>query len=90
MRADFTKLAAVATNEKIFIATYNSFGQTWAWTALDNSPAGVTTWRDITGSSDLVKMIATSGGDMYKTINSGTTWSQVRRSAFMYEYDECV
>ena len=46
------------------MGTFNTLASTWAWVEL-NSPSGVSTWKDITGSSDLTKMMATSGGDMY-------------------------
>ena len=74
--ADFTKVAATAISQKIRLGTYSSASLSWTWVAL-NTPVSILTWSGVAGSSDLSRLIATSGTSIYKSNDGGASWADI-------------
>jgi photosystem II stability/assembly factor-like uncharacterized protein len=77
LSSDGTKLA-VGENESDlgYIYTATRSGSTWTWTRRDS--AGQRRWSFIVGSADGSILTAVSGGNTYRSTDSGATWSAGR------------
>ena len=85
MSADGTKLAAVASDDYIYIS--NDSGDSWT-TSTASSTATSTDLRNIAMSADGTKLAATAyNGSIYISVDSGATWTERPLTALRYWQD---
>jgi len=72
--ADGTKVAATAYNDKIYSSTDS--GMTWTATGSSND-----SWSSIATSADGTRLVASSGGGVYVSTNSGGSWTLVNTNS---------
>ncbi|MGD0209290.1 MAG: hypothetical protein ABSC89_16965 [Verrucomicrobiota bacterium] len=72
--ADGTKVAATAQNDKIYSSTDS--GMSWTATGSSND-----SWSSIASSADGTRLVASSGGGVYVSTNSGGSWTLVNTNS---------
>jgi photosystem II stability/assembly factor-like uncharacterized protein len=72
--ADGTKVAATAQNDKIYSSTDS--GMSWTATGSSND-----SWSSIASSADGTRLVASSGGGVYVSTNSGGSWTLVNANS---------